>query len=309
MALKHARRMGRWVGVLIVCLGSNGCGAPESKSEFAHYAQPQGPVVALPEPDNLPEPPRAPVSPGDRTPKRASLPKLTVLAPKEPVKLPAPSAALPNFAAIKDVKTKKRRFFAFLRPLIRAENARLAEQRVLLLRLHRGFQADRPLSRADKRWLRGLCERYGVPTTEVASDATFRRLLLRVDTVPMELALIQAANESAWGTSRFARRGNNLYGQWCFKKGCGIVPRRRSSGATHEVATFVSPIHSVRAYLRNLNAHPAYHRFRILRYAQRRKDQEPDGRTLALGLRKYSENGMAYVRTLRSMMAQNAAFI
>jgi len=86
-----------------------------------------------------------------------------------------------------------------------------------------------------------------------------------VDTIPPSLALAQAANESAWGTSRFARQAHNYYGQWCFEKGCGIVPDRRDANKSHEVAAFDSPRESVARYLHNLNSNSAYKSLRDIR--------------------------------------------
>ena len=84
--------------------------------------------------------------------------------------------------------------------------------------------------------------------SQFASDQDIiNELILRVDVIPVSLALAQAANESAWGTSRFALEGNNVFGQWCYKKGCGIVPAERRSGATHEVKSFTSVERSVQA--------------------------------------------------------------
>ena len=52
------------------------------------------------------------------------------------------------------------------------------------------------------------------------------KLKRRVDIVPPSLALAQAAEESGWGTSRFAIKGNSLFGQWDFS-GKGIKPKEQ----------------------------------------------------------------------------------
>ena len=100
------------------------------------------------------------------------------------------------------------------------------------------------LSDYDKEWLRNLSQDR-VSTEELSMDALFQELLMRVDTVPPELALAQAAIESAWGQSRFAYCGNNLFGEYCFTPGCGIVPAGRPQRQTYEVAAFLTPIHAV----------------------------------------------------------------
>jgi len=137
----------------------------------------------------------------------------------------------------------------------------------------------------------------------------WHQLLKRVDTVPMKLVLSQAANESAWGTSRFARQANNLFGQWCFTKGCGIVPSRRNAGATHEVAAFTSPQLSVRSYMHNINTGRVYQDLRNIRAQQRAQGKTATALQLAEGLSKYSERGQAYVKEIKSMISYNTKYM
>ena len=126
-----------------------------------------------------------------------------------------------------------------------------------------------------------------------------------MDIIPPSLVMAQAANESAWGTSRFATQGNNLFGQWCFNQGCGLVPRSRPEGMSHEVEVFDSPYQSIRSYITNLNRHNAYQGLRDRRDALRAQGQFPDGATLAGGLEAYSERGQAYVHEIRAMINSN----
>lgn len=239
------------------------------------------------------------------SPEAATLPRPVDLSPDEPNSLPRASAAFPDFAAIKDIKMRKKSFFEFMAPLIEAENIQIKEKRLQLLRLHEGVQQGKELSGYDKEWLRNLCQEYRVPTEELSMDALFQELLMRVDTVPSELALAQAAIESAWGQSRFAYCGNNLFGEYCFTPGCGIVPAGRPRGQTYEIAVFLTPVQAVRSYIQNLNAHPAYRQFRVLRCEKRLVGEQPDGHTLALGLQKYAKTGKAYVAKIRTVIHQN----
>lgn len=237
----------------------------------------------------------------------ASLPELEELSLKHP-ELPNKPVELPDFIAIRDIEERKQRFFEFMQDLLQAENMWIRRERYLLLKHYRTFLREEALSEKDKEWLSSLCEKYREPFGNGPDSELFRSLLLKVDVVPVELGVAQAANESAWGTSRFARTGKNLFGQWCFEKGCGLVPLRRSPGSTHEVKTYPSPLLSVRDYMRNLNSHPAYREFRILRYRQRRNNSELEGEELAEGLLAYSGIGHEYVHRLRSIMEQYAAY-
>ena len=72
--------------------------------------------------------------------------------------------------------------------------------------------------------------------------------------------------ESGWGESRFAQQGNNLFGEWCFTKGCGIVPSQRKEGATHEVRRFDSVDDALASYMHNLNTGHAYKALRVARF-------------------------------------------
>ena len=200
---------------------------------------------------------------------------------------------------------KKLAFFALMKPLVEQENARIARDRQRLLDL----QADKRLKADDRKWLQQLASRYGLTIKERPDGAVWQSLLARVDTVPVDLAVVQAANESAWGTSRFARQANNYFGQWCYEKGCGMVPAERSDGATHEVKRFSSAGESVRAYMLNLNRSKAYAEFRKLRQATRQSGKPADAELLAMGLKAYSERGMDYVNTIRAMIRSNRELI
>jgi Bax protein len=126
-----------------------------------------------------------------------------------------------------------------------------------------------------------------------------------VDPVPPSLALAQAAIESAWGTSRFAVQGNNLFGQWCYKKGCGLVPLQRNSDSHHEVAKFATVSESVESYIRNINTHRAYIDFRATRAQLRGAESPASGYQLAENLLEYSELREKYVHEVQAVIRIN----
>ncbi len=219
----------------------------------------------------------------------------------------ASGEALPDFGEFEQVQAKKDAFFGFMLPLVKQENRRIAELRQKLIELSGQLGQ---LSGSQRAWLQSLAEQYRVAVDEeqeevAPSDWPIDTLLLRVDQVPPSLALAQAANESAWGTSRFAEKGNNLFGQWCFKKGCGLVPNSRVEGAIHEVASFDSPKESVERYILNLNTNMAYKEFRQWRARQREQNQPLTGLEAATTLTRYSERGEAYIDELQSMIRYN----
>jgi Bax protein len=116
---------------------------------------------------------------------------------------------------------------------------------------------------------------------------------------------VQAANESAWGTSRFARIGLNFFGVWCYRKGCGMVPGSRNTGAKHEVAAYSSISLGVARYLHNINTNGAYTVFRSIRGQLRDQNQPLAPEILATGLIRYSQRGIDYVLELTDMIRHN----
>ena len=215
---------------------------------------------------------------------------------------------LPDFKSITNTREKKKAFFNYLLPEVKRQNAQIMQTRVWLLGIRTEILHDMELHSSDRRRLEQLSEQYKV-NSEEWSVKTIDRLLMRVDVIPQELVLVQAANESAWGTSRFARKGYNFFGLWCFKKGCGFVPSRRNDGAEHEVAKFENLPQAVSTYLTNLNRHPAYARLREIRHQLRSNQRPITAEALADGLMSYSERGQAYIDELLQMIRVNRKYI
>ena len=208
----------------------------------------------------------------------------------------------PNFETYQAGQARKTAFFNYFTPLIIKQNHTIKQNRTKL----QYWQQNRDdIGWWDARKIHKLAEKYRVKNFSIENDVTWQQLLRRVNVIPPSLILAQAANESAWGTSRFAKQGNNYFGQWCFTQGCGLVPKERGSGKVHEVAAFESPEQSLESYMNNLNSHPAYKKLRDIR-SQRRKEKLPlSGKALAAGLNNYSERGEEYITELRDMMNFN----
>jgi Bax protein len=215
----------------------------------------------------------------------------------------------PDLSQISNIKKKKQRFFSTLAPIIDWENQRIRQQREQVLLAFEAFGSGELLSARNLLEISELAEEYRLNNFDINSSKQRASLLRRVDTIPRRLVFSQAANESAWGASRFAQDGNNLFGQWCFTKGCGIVPKRRTTGATHEVANFKSVNASVRAYMHNLNTGRAYRGLREIREQARTVGTIPTAIGLSEGLGAYSARGQDYVSELQSMIRVNAALM
>lgn len=201
-----------------------------------------------------------------------------------PLFLPAVPGDLDALPVVDD---KKQVFLRLMLPLVLVVNEEIAEDRRRLQAMAEGR------ARPDEGWLAEIAARYG------AEGAAPARLLRRVDTVPPSLALAQAAEESGWGTSRFVREANNLFGH----TGHDIAPAGDPDG--QRMASFASLHEAVRAYIHNLNTHAAYEPMRQARAAARARGASADGHALAGTLVRYSERGSAYVDTIRALIRAN----
>ncbi len=208
-------------------------------------------------------------------------------------------ASVFDYSETSDVREKKQLFFDILRPIVQQENQRLQDLRDRLLALE-------PEERNDS-WVLAVADRFGIDGE--LDRRNWAELIRRVDIIPLELALAQAAMESAWGESRFAQLGNNLFGQWCFTEGCGIVPAKRAEGAKHEVRKFESVDDALIGYMHNLNTGHAYDSLRTIRAFLRWQNRPVEGHTVAGGLGRYSEKGDAYIEEIREVMRVNHSLI
>lgn len=219
-----------------------------------------------------------------------------------------PSSPVPDFRQFQRVTDKKKAFFNYLKPEVERQNQRILMLRSKIIMLQERVSSGAAVSASELSKLKQVCENYKVKCNKL-NDNVFKRLLRKVDIIPVELVLVQAANESAWGTSRFARQGYNFFGLWCFRKGCGFVPRRRDDESAHEVARFGSLSEGVRKYLRNLNRHPAYEEMRVIRSVLRNNQQTITPSALIEGLLSYSERGQAYIEELHAMIRVNRKYM
>ncbi len=201
---------------------------------------------------------------------------------------------------IKQTAERKSLFFRTLLPLVLKINEDILAERAKIWRLRHRLQMGQAIHPEERIWLDSIFNRYGVKQND------FNWLLRRLDVVPPSLALAQAAEESGWGTSRFAREGNALFGQWTFNPNDkGIVPAGRAEGKTHRIRAFDTLAGSLKAYVHNLNTHKAYEKLRTQRKIMRTNKEALNGSVLATTLDKYSERGQQYVVGLQALIEKN----
>lgn len=205
-----------------------------------------------------------------------------------------------DFGQIRSPAKRKRVFIQMTLPLVLYVNERILDQRRRLANVRDEIaRSGRIADSRDRLWLDSMARLYGLDAPDI--DA----LMTRVDVIPPSLALAQGAEESGWGTSRFVREGNAIFGQRTFTEGAGLVPARRDDGKSHEVRAFDWLIESVASYVVNLNSHFAYDAFRRERAEMRRASVAIDGWALAGTLDRYSERREAYIETIRAIIDIN----
>tara|TARA_A100001015_G_scaffold283928_1_gene349790 strand:- start:643 stop:1728 length:1086 start_codon:yes stop_codon:yes gene_type:complete len=195
---------------------------------------------------------------------------------------------------IEDTKKRKEFFIQIILPLILEENKNIRIDRKTLFNIINKNNN----TNLEKKWLEKKYKQYGVMSRDLSI------LKIRMDEIPVSLAIAQAAKETGWGTSRFALEGNALFGQWTWS-GEGLKPKESDKNQGHKVMKFNVLQASVRAYQRNLNTHSSYIDFRMARAELRDKGMPLDSLVLSEYLDKYAETGDQYVDVLKKIIKQN----
>jgi Bax protein len=196
--------------------------------------------------------------------------------------------------SIGNTKKRKDMFIKIVLPLIVKENNKIrVDRKRLFTILNKNSNTD-----IEKKWLEKKYKQYGVRKNDLST------LKIRMDEIPVSLAIAQAAKETGWGTSRFALKGNALFGQWTWS-GDGLKPKNADEGKDHKVMKFHSLRLSVRAYLRNLNTHSTYKNLRKVRTELRNQNRSLDSLILSKYLDKYAETGSQYIEVLQKIIKQN----
>ena len=221
--------------------------------------------------------------------------KLDDVRKKKLVKPVALSLLPKEIKMIENSKKRKDLFIQIILPLILEENNNIKLDRMRLFAIINKSNN----SSLEKKWLNKKYKQYGVPSKDLSI------LKIRMDEIPVSLAIAQAAKETGWGTSRFAQQGNALFGQWTWS-GEGLKPKEADKNQGHKVMRFNVLQASVRAYQRNLNTHSSYQDFRLARAELRDQGKPLDSIILSKYLDKYAETGDQYVEVLKKIIKQNS---
>ena len=199
-----------------------------------------------------------------------------------------------DISLIEDIRERKELFIKIILPLILQENEKIEEDRKKLFKV----LAKKSNTKEEKNWLKWKFKEYKIKNRDISE------LKIRMDIVPVSLAIAQAAIESGWGTSRFALEGNALYGQWTWSDK-GLKPLENVDG-DHKVMHFKILTASIKAYKKNLNTHSGYIEFREARANLRNRNEKVTGLKLTQYLDKYSATGMEYTKKLELTIKKNS---
>jgi Bax protein len=204
-----------------------------------------------------------------------------------------------------NLEKRKSRFIQQILPIVQKENQRLIKLRYQVINLFILINRGYLLKPQDAELLESLATKYKVKGDPLTDSASRDELLNKIDIIPSSLALAQAANESAWGQSRFSREANNLFGIWTYDANKGLKPKERDEDKKHLVRKFKHIDDSIQYYMLTLNSHPAYRKMRKIRRQLREKNLPINGKAMAKGLEKYSSRGNEYVDLIESLIEQN----
>ena len=199
-----------------------------------------------------------------------------------------------DLSLIEDSKERKELFIKIVLPLILHENNKIEKDRKELFRV----LAKKSNTKEEKNWLKWKFKEYKIKNFDISE------LKIRMDIVPVSLAIAQAAIESGWGTSRFALEGNALYGQWTWSDN-GLKPLENVDG-DHKVMQFKILTASIKAYKKNLNTHSGYMEFREARANLRSRNEKVTGLKLTQYLNNYAATGKQYTKKLELTIKKNS---
>ena len=202
------------------------------------------------------------------------------------------------------LSNSKKIFVKTLLPLISYQNQNILLDRSKLEAIKISLNSNNTLSKLDLIFLEKISKKYRLKTNKKLKYQIVNELLELVDIIPSSIVLAQAANESGWGTSRFAKEFNALFGEYTYDFTKGVVPLLREDGEKYLVKSFDSIDKSVQSYFINLNSHYAYADFRRVRKIMRDKKNFDNIKLLVYELDSYAVD-KNYVKTINSIIYVN----
>jgi len=209
-----------------------------------------------------------------------------------------------NTFNFKNFSNSKQHFIKTLLPLISYENQKILLERKNLFKIKEILLNEKTLENQELAYLKKIAKKYKIKASNKHKIDLVNQLLISIDIIPNSIVLAQAANESGWGTSRFAKEYNALFGEYTYDFSKGVMPLKREEGKKHLVKAFASYDKSVKSYFKNINTHYAYEKFRLTRKLMRDKNNFLNINLLVKRLNTYAEDNN-YVETISSIIETN----
>ena len=206
--------------------------------------------------------------------------------------------------SFKRISSSKQNFIKTILPLISYENQKILIERNNINKIKENLLNQHTLTNENLSYLKKMAKKYKIKENNKHKIDLIDQLLISVDIIPNSIVIAQAANESGWGMSRFAKDYNALFGEYTYDFSKGVIPLKREQGKTHLVKSFSSINNSVESYFKNINTHYAYEKFRLLRKLMRDKNNFSNTNLLVGSLETYAEDDK-YVETISSIIKSN----
>ena len=203
-----------------------------------------------------------------------------------------------------NISSEKKDFIETLLPLISYQNQKILIERKKILNLKDSLEDRKTLQNDDIKYIFKLAKKFKIDIKNRHKVDVINDLLISLDVIPNSIVLAQAANESGWGTSRFAKEYNAFFGEYTYDFSKGVIPLKREEGKNHLIKAFSSFDQSVESYFYNINSHYAYEQFRLIRKLMREKNNYSDINLLVESLESYAED-KNYINTITSIIKSN----
>ncbi len=202
------------------------------------------------------------------------------------------------------LSAEKKVFVKKVLPIIINKNQNILLTRAFLNDLKQKLNTFKTLENKEVTKLNKIAKEFNIQYQEKHKLDLINEILINVDIIPNSIVLAQAAIESGWGKSRFAKKYNAFFGEYTYDQSEGVVPLERELGDKHLIKSFSSIDNSVSSYFKNINSHSAYKDFREVRNIMRSKNNFTNINLLISKLNSYAEDNN-YIKTLNSVIQKN----
>ena len=222
------------------------------------------------------------------------------------IKMLNTNTTLSNFTELDlvNLSNVKKDFVRTVLPLIIIENQKILSLRDNLYNLSRKLKENKSLSSNELKIIKQLSRNYKIKYNTQHKLEIIDELLKNIDVIPNSIVLAQAAIESGWGSSRFAKEHNALFGEYTYDNNKGVIPLERENGEKHLIKSFNSYNSSVKSYFNNINTHYAYKEFREIRNIMRKRNNFKNINLLVDKLDTYAED-KNYINTIKEVIQNN----